>query len=239
VVIPLFNYAATILEALESVLAQTLPLLDLIVIDDASTDESRHLVQDWLARHAGRFNRTVLLRNTRNAGLGPTRNAGFDAAETPFVLLLDADNRLRPGCAAACLAALSEPGGDAGAAFAYPMIQCFGDSTEVIGTRPFLAARLVGGNYIDAMALVARWAWAAVGGYRDQRLGWEDYELWCRMAEAGVQVPEVLAEYRVHARSMLHEVTERPGNRQRLAEDLATEHPWLALLFQCSQRTND
>ena len=232
VVIPLYNYAATIVEALESVRMQSLPELDLIVVDDASADQSVALVQDWMRQHGERFNRLILLRNQHNAGLGPTRNAGFDAAETPFVLLLDADNRLRPDCATACLATLQPQAGDAGAAFAYPMIQCFGDGNEVIGTSPFLAARLAGGNYIDAMALVARWAWAAVGGYRDQRLGWEDYELWCRMAEAGmwgVQVPEVLAEYRVHGGSMLHEVTERPLNRKQVAEEMAALHPWVRL----------
>src|SRR5262249_14597468 len=142
-----------------------------------------------------------------NAGLALSRNAGIDAAETPFVFLLDADNRIRPGCCEACVQAIAVRD----AAFAYPQIQCFGDSDEVIGTPPFEPMRFAGGNYIDAMALVAKWAWVAVGGYSHLRHGWEDYDFWCGMVEHGcwgVSVPTILAEYRVHGSSMLRTTTD-------------------------------
>jgi glycosyltransferase involved in cell wall biosynthesis len=50
-----------------------------------------------------------------NSGLGTTRNTGIEAADTPFVLQLDTDNRLLPDCVAVCLSAICETG----AAFAY------------------------------------------------------------------------------------------------------------------------
>jgi glycosyltransferase involved in cell wall biosynthesis len=228
VVIPVFNYEHYVTEALDSVAAQTLALLDLVVVDDRSTDGSLGVALAWAERHAARFNRLLVLRNLVNAGLGPARNAGFAAAETPYVLPLDADNRLLPECCAGCLAAMD----GSGAAFAYPRIQCFGLSEDVIGAAPFLAMRLVGGNYIDAMALVAKWAWAAGGGYRAQRLGWEDYEFWCRLVSRGmwgVAVPVVLAEYRVHGESMLHRTTEQGQNRRRLASEMQQLHTWLSI----------
>jgi hypothetical protein len=55
VIIPLFNYAHTIVEALESVLCQTVPDVDLIVIDDRSTDRSVAVARSWLESHAQRF----------------------------------------------------------------------------------------------------------------------------------------------------------------------------------------
>jgi glycosyltransferase involved in cell wall biosynthesis/SAM-dependent methyltransferase len=229
VAIPLYNYVGYVIEALESVHAQSLQSLDLVVVDDASTDGSLAAAVDWSQRHAGRFNRVVVLRNRRNAGLGLSRNAGFDAAETPFVLPLDADNRLRPACCAVCLEVIRA----SGAAFAYPSLQRFGDSTAVMGLEPFQPMRFVSGNYIDAMAMIAKSAWAAVGGYDDIRPnGWDDYELWCSFVERGlwgVQVPQILAEYRVHARSMLRTMTDERTNKLRVIGELERRHPWLMI----------
>jgi glycosyltransferase involved in cell wall biosynthesis len=229
VVIPLYNYADYVIEALESVHAQTLISLDLVVVDDASTDASLAVTLDWVRLHAGRFNRVIISRNRRNAGLGVTRNAGFDAAETPYVLPLDADNRLRPTCCAVCLDAIR----GTGAAFAYPSLQQFGDATDMIGLEPFQPMRFVSGNYIDALALIAKSAWAEVGGYDDIPYGWEDYELWCSFVERGlwgVHVPQLLAEYRVHARSMLRTLTDERANKLRLIGELERRHSWVTVL---------
>ena len=231
VVIPLYNYAHYIQEALESVRMQTLPLLDLVVVDDGSTDASLQVTVDWATRHASRFNRIVVLRNRENAGLGRTRNAGFDAAETPFVLPLDADNRLLPDCCASLLRALD--GSRSG--FAYPRIRSFGDSNKMFGDEPFSAMRFAGGNYIDAMALVGKWAWAAVGGYEHIPHGWEDYDFWCRFVENGfwgIPVAEVLAEYRVHNQSMLRTSTDQHENKLKLIRDLNRRHDWLSIPYR-------
>jgi GT2 family glycosyltransferase/SAM-dependent methyltransferase/glycosyltransferase involved in cell wall biosynthesis len=226
VIIPLYNYIETIAEALESVAAQTLAALDLIVIDDASTDAGARVARDWMVAHRHRFGRLVLARNTENAGLGPTRNVGFALAETRYVIQLDADNRLLPDFAARLLAKAEE----SGAAFVFPLIQTFGDDDEIRGRAPYAPMRLACGNSIDAMALVRVSAWAAVGGVDNVRFGWEDYDLWCRFAERGMfgaQVPDVLAEYRVHPRSMLHTETDLEANKRRLIADLRTRHPWV------------
>ncbi|MBS0561663.1 MAG: glycosyltransferase [Proteobacteria bacterium] len=228
VAIPLHDYAGYVTEALDSVAAQTLEALDLVVVDDASTDDSLDVARDWIERNHRRFNRVLLLRNRANAGLARTRNAGFDAAETRYVLPLDADNRLLPECCARTLAAAEE----AQAAFAYPRIRYFGGMDHTIGMLPWTPARLAGGNYIDAMALVNRAAWAAVGGYAPIEHGWEDYDFWCGFAERGligVDVPEVLAEYRVHGASMLHTATDRPDNKAAVIAALEARHPWLSI----------
>lgn len=229
VVIPVYDYADYVVEALESVAAQTLHPLDLVVVDDASTDDSAAIVLDWARQHAPRFNRVQVRRHLANAGLGHARNTGFAAAETPFVLPLDADNRLAPACCARLLDALAD---GRGTAFAYPQIRSFGDGDAVFGTLPFSAPRLISGNTIDAMALVAKWAWAAAGGYDHVRFGWEDYDFWCRLVEQGLwgqAVGEVLAEYRVHRSSMIHTQTEQRANKRALVEDMERRHPWLRI----------
>ncbi len=232
VVIASYNYADFVQQALELVRLQTLEPLDLVVVDDCSTDTATmEQILDWAHTHAARFNRLLVLRHLTNAGLGATRNTGFAWAETPYVLPLDADNRLRPDCAARLLAALD--GG--GAAYAYPRLQHFGADEKITGGRRYEPQLLVGGNYIDAMALVARWAWAAAGGYyvRRDAMGWEDFSLWCRMAELGFwgeAVGEVLAEYRVHEDSMVNAITETAENKPAMVAFVEARHPWLRIL---------
>jgi glycosyltransferase involved in cell wall biosynthesis len=229
VVIPLFNYASYIIDALESVRRQTLRDLDVIVIDDASTDHSAELAVNWMRENAARFNRTLVLRNITNAGLALTRNVGFDAAETAFVLPLDADNRLRPKCCEMCLTVLRQ----SSAGFAFPSIQQFGDASWLMGVDDFLPSRFVGSNYVDAMALVGKWAWVAVGGYANIKYGWEDYDFWCHCIErgiGGVHVPEVLADYRVHRKSMLRTRTDVAGNKEQVMAILEQRHPWLRIV---------
>jgi len=226
VVVPLYNYAHHVIETLDSIKAQTLEALDLVIVDDRSTDDGLKLAEAWLAANRTRFGRALLLRNQRNSGLGPTRNAGFAAAETRFVMPFDADNILLAPCIARCLAALEE----SGAAFAYPSLQTFGAEEKIFSDLPYDPIRLRPGNYIDATALIRLAAWAAVGGYGDFRTGWEDYDFWCRMAENGlfgVHVDAVLARYRVHASSMLRTVTDRAENRRALIARMRALHPWV------------
>jgi len=228
VAIPLHNYEQFVEEALESVRAQRLEVIDLVVIDDASTDSSLDRVHEWVVVNQDRFNRVALYTNSVNAGLGQTRNALFELSASRYVLPLDADNRLRPDCATRLL----EEVASAGVAFAYGTIQEFGDACDVRSSVSFDPRRLARGNYIDAMALVAKEAWAAVGGYDSRRHGWEDFEFWCQLLERGLpglHVPETLADYRVHSASMLHTLTMVDENYERVARQFEREFPWLGL----------
>ena len=231
VVMTSYNYERHILEALDSVRAQTLETIDLAVVDDGSTDQSVPLVIEWAKRHQRRFNRIRILRTLRNAGLGGARNVVFDAAETPWLMALDSDNRLLPDACATLLQAVRDA---PRAAFAYPRLRQFGGADHVMGEAAFEPARLQTGNYIDAMALVAKWAWAAAGGYyvRRDAMGWEDFDLWLNLVELGqfgVAVPEILAEYRVHPTSMVNAITEQSGNKQEMVRFIEERHPWLRL----------
>jgi glycosyltransferase involved in cell wall biosynthesis len=226
IVIPTYNYADYVVETLQSAAAQTLQTIDLIVVDDCSTDDSVSMVLDWAEKQHERFNRISVLRHQANSGLGFTRNSGFAAAESQFVLPLDADNRLRP---TACEVLLSQIA-NSDAAFVYPHLQQFGSRQDVFSSNPYSVLRLQPGNYIDAMALIRKTSWCIAGGYDHIKLGWEDFDFWCRLAERGhygQSVPEVLADYRVHSRSMLHTITQNQENQQKLRAEFNRRHPWL------------
>jgi len=227
IVIPLHNYAELVTETLESVAAQTLGDLELVVVDDSSTDDSLDVARGWLNAHAGRFVSATLLRTVANRGLALTRNAGFAAAEAPFVFPLDADNTLEPDCLRLLLEGLEHSTASA----AHPTLQHFGEATKRKHAAAWDPARLRRGNYIDAMALIRKAAWAHAGGYvKGDFIGWEDYELWCRFVEHGfwsLAVPEAVAGYRVHRSSMLRGTTE-PA-MQRVVDAIRAAHPWLTV----------
>jgi len=227
VVVPLYNYASFLVETLNSVKKQTLDSIELVVVDDCSTDTSAKVAMDWIERNGRRFVSATLLRNAQNQGLPLTRNVGFAHAEAPFIFPLDADNTIDPRC----LWLLLERMLNSGCSAAHPTLQRFGKCSMRHAAQPWSPDRLRRGNYIDAMALIRKSAWAHVGGYtKGGFVGWEDYELWCKFVEAGLwsdPVPDAVAGYRVHGASMLDTQTNK--SKQSVVDAIRAEHPWLTV----------
>ena len=110
IIIPAFNAAHVISDAVGSAQAQSEECIEIIVVDDASTDGTAAVVEGLAARDA----RVRLLRMGCNGGPGAARNAGLDAAGGDWVALLDADDRYHPHRLRALL--------DAGAAHGAQMV---------------------------------------------------------------------------------------------------------------------
>lgn len=91
---PVHGTEATVLRAVRSVLAQTDPDFELIVIDDASPDDAHRVLADHLAAHPDP--RVRCLRNERNRGLAASRNRGLDEARGAWLAFLDSDDAYRP-----------------------------------------------------------------------------------------------------------------------------------------------
>ena len=223
----LFNYSDFIIPALESARAQELRDIDLVVVDDGSTDGGPERVLEWMQAHYERFGRCLLLQHKANDGLAGARNQTFARALTPFVFVLDADNQIYPRCLEACLAAAHTSKAEA----IYTLIEVFGPGHDgaVMGTDLWDPERLATHNYIDAMALVRKAAWMSVGGFRRMPVtGWEDYDFWLKFMESGfraVRVPEILCRYRLHGGSMLRTVTNHPKALKILQHDMQLHHP--------------
>lgn len=234
----LFNYADRITAALNSAASQRQRQLELIVVDDASTDGGTAVVEAWmqalLAAGDHPFVRLQLLRHSRNAGLAAARNTAFAAAQAPWCFVLDAGNALYPDAVAAFLA-LAEGGID-GLAVVHPLLAVEAEpgrpdeQLSLVSTAAWQQQRLLRENTVDAMALVRRYAWQAVGGYTHIEGGWQDYDFWCKLIAAGyhgVQCPRLLAVYRSHGGSMSQAVINRSW--RALSRTLQQRHPWLEL----------
>ncbi len=229
VAVPLYDHERFIIPTLDSVLAQSLAGIELTIVDDAGPGAACATAFEWLEQHGNAFSSARLLRHDRNRGSAAARNTAVNRAQTEFVFMLDSDNILFPTCLSRCLEALRS----SGAAFAYPMLEVFGEEQNVMGLGLWDPHRLAYGNYIDTLALVRREAWLAVGGATLMAVsGWNDYELWCKFAEHGywgVQVPQILARYRVHRGSHLRTITNHPANIGPLIAEMQWLHPWLRL----------
>ncbi len=225
--VSLFNYARFLSDCLDSVATQFHRTLELVVVDDLSTDgESVQVALEWMKRHFKRFTRTRLLQHHRNHGLAQARNTAFRYAVGRSVFVLDADNELYPRA----ISRLHEALQTSGAAVAYSQLEIFGDRHGVGLADVWRPDWLRHGNYIDAMALVSRRAWLDAGGYTHIEGGWEDYDFWCKLIEQGYTgafVPEMLCRYRVHGTSMLRTETARSYDAVFIAMTL--RHPWLRL----------
>jgi hypothetical protein len=205
VITALYNHADFVREALSSVAGSYDVELELIVVDDGSSDGSSAAVRAWMADHDAVS--ALLLRHPVNRGLAHARNDAIGMARGEYVFVLDADNVVYPRCLSRLQSALDD---DPGAVFAYCTLEKFTgqESVGLMNILPWQPERLRAGNYIDAMSLLRVAAVREAGGYpTDARLhGWEDYALYCQLAERGgrgIRVPEILARYRVSRHSML------------------------------------
>jgi glycosyltransferase involved in cell wall biosynthesis len=179
--------------------------VELVVTDDGSSDSSFATVSDWIERNSGVA--ATIVRHRVNRGLGAARNTAIGLARGANLLFLDADNVLYPNALQKLGPALAS---DAEAVLSYGILEMFATSGPV-GLRSYLdwdPQRFRSRNYVDALALVRRdWVQANGGFVTDPRLhGWEDYDLWCRVAAMGghgVFVPEIVARYRSSPHSML------------------------------------
>lgn len=210
VLVTLFNYRQYVERCLESVLAVTAPRggLEIVVVDDGSTDGGPDVVHQLLATAA---TPGLLVRKSINTGLADARNVGLSLARGRQVFVLDADNWIYPSCLLVLQEALDQGGAVAAYGHVARIDEQTGEALDLMSSIDWSPERLVEGPYIDAMALLDRQAVLDVGGYSTELIdhgwfGWEDYDLWLKLAQAGHScrhVPRIVAGYREHAWSML------------------------------------
>ncbi|HXN37644.1 MAG TPA: glycosyltransferase [Solirubrobacteraceae bacterium] len=184
------------LQALESAAASSYREIEVLVFDDnASSDKSVSAARGFLGDHPSLPAR--LVRQPPDQSLGHSRNALVEHARGEYLLILDATGGIYPSTVQRLVTALD---GDPQAVFSYPMVALLeGDRpVQLVSSLPWEPERLASGNWIDGIALIRRSRLLELGGYStDPRLaGWEDFDLWCRCAQAGghgVHVPQVLA----------------------------------------------
>lgn len=201
VVMPVYNAAATLLRSMRSVLEQSHVDVELLVVDDRSTDASWSLIESLTTDDP----RVVAIRLPVNGGVAAARNAGIDAARGDYLAFLDSDDWWHPRKLEAQLAQMRQ----AGARVSYCGYQRVGEDGRVLSTvRPPASVRysdMLKSNRIGN--LTGMYERSVGGDTRFQRIGHEDYVFWLQLVRrAGVAVRidhvEPLAFYLVRAGSL-------------------------------------
>jgi len=205
VIIPNYNYASYVGEAIDSVLAQDYPHVEIIVVDDGSLDDSRSVIENYSSRITAIFQ--------PNQGVCSTRNKGVAASSGEFVAFLDADDAWMPTKLSRQMERFANPDvglvhvgvshvDGAGNAIREDLE---GKEGRVANDLLLLKPVILGGG---SGVVIRRHIFDDAGGF-DTRLSTSaDWELYYRIATRCqvAFVPESLLRYRVHGSNMHHNI---------------------------------
>jgi len=217
VIMPCFNHGEFLPEAVRSVTNMGREDIELVVVDDGSTDERTRKEIDKLCEQG------IKVIRQDNKGPAAARNIGIRASQGGYLFPLDADDRLRSGWINHGIGILDS---DPGVGVVYGDAQCFGTRTDRWEVGPFDADRLLDWNFIHASALYRRPVWEQNSGYEETRLvqGLEDWDFWLGALEHGwrfAYVSEVFFDYRQGEQSM---TTRASPFKDQIREFVARKH---------------
>ena len=182
VVIPCFNHGRYLTGCVDHVRAQTWPEVEIVVVDDASTEPDTRAVLADLER-AGDVR---VIHQPVNGGPSRARNAGIDASRGRYVLPVDADNLLLPDAVERLVEQITEAGESVG--FIYPNLEYFGTRRDTFEAPPYNLYSLLFSNYCDTCSLVDRSVYeAGIRFAEDIVLGHEDWDFALQLADRWIE----------------------------------------------------
>lgn len=219
IVIPCYNYGKYVEEAVESCLNSTFQDIEILIVNDGSTDEYTLDVLNKMNKPKTRVIHQV------NKGLPAARNTGFSQARGKYILPLDADDLIEPTLLEKAYWVMEF---NSNLGFVSFWLKHFGDEDWIWMPPAFNLQKLLYENTVTVTSLVRKQAWEDAGGYNEEmRLGYEDWDFWISMAEAGwegIQIPEPLFLYRKHGRTMINASREK---HDIIVEQIRNNHPRL------------
>jgi glycosyltransferase involved in cell wall biosynthesis len=208
VVLPVYNGARYLRAAVESLLGQSLQNIEIIIINDGSTDQTQEIINELMR------DPRVRTEYQSNRGMAQARNRGIALARARYIAAHDDDDislpdRLQkqytfleqaPDCG--MIGAYMELIDEAGRVFRSPGVQTDPHTLKVVMVEP---ARLLERNhFVHGSVMMRKSACEAAGNYRDEFLLADDYDLWLRIAEKYPvgNLADVLYQYRDHPESI-------------------------------------
>lgn len=173
IIIPCYNSERTVLETIESALIQTYTNLEIIVVDDGSTDDSLYLVQKKAIDYQNLF-----IYAKDNEGLPATRNFGFTKSKGDYVVFLDSDDLLSETFVSECMKVIEQ---DPSLSMVCTQADFFERETGLCVHPEYSFKLLLMKNCFTATALINSKYFKEVGMYDHKLKFAEDWELWIRL----------------------------------------------------------
>lgn len=199
IVLPSYNGARYIEESIDSVLRQTFPDWELILVNDGSTDRTRDIMEAYAAKDG----RIRVIHNDPNQRLPRSLNIGFRQARGKYLTWTSDDNRYLPRAIEVMVQALDA---DPAAPMVSAEMECIDESGAVTGGYPVYEDHLIWAeDLVGACFMYRREALVKVGEYDPAKVYVEDYDYWLRLRVAMGEikrVPDLLYQYRRHGESL-------------------------------------
>ncbi len=196
IIIPAYNAEKYISEAMESVLNSDYENIEVIVMDDGSTDRTKQIAETFHEKDA-----RVSVFSQPNGGASSARNNAIELSKGLYILPVDADNRISENYVSQAVKVLQKN----------PEVKLVSSEAEFFGEKsgrwnfsPFSLNLLCRRNLVDNCAMYRKTDWKMAGGYCNQILGREDWDFWLSLFETGgefVRLPIVGFYYRVRSDS--------------------------------------
>lgn len=199
IVIPVHNRAGIVARTLDTVAAQTVRPLRLVIVDNNSTDDTLAAVHRWVALNAVDRSLDVTVVTETIPGAAAARNRGLAEVTTPWTMFFDSDDEMLPTHVERAVRAIERAGGEVDIV-GWDVSQQLADGRRCTGrftTRHMQRANLIHGIMSTQRYCVRTELVRAVGGWDDRTLVWDDMELGVRLLSASPSVIKVDGEHTV------------------------------------------
>lgn len=227
VIMPCFNHSAFIDEAINSVLSQTYTNIELIIVDDASTDPELRPKIIALSKKDKRIQAIFL---DHNSGPSVARNVGIEACEGTYILPLDADDCIAPTYIEKAVQIIES---DPKIGVVYCEVEFFGAMTGHWKLAAYSFPEILFANMVICSSLYRKSDWARYGGYSENmRDGLEDWDFWLNFTaenKSFIRIPENLFYYRKSNKSLSRNDAINRSKSIRLLSTIIKNHRELYL----------
>ncbi len=216
IIIPCYNHANLLREAVESVVNQTYQNWECIIVNDGSTDDTSNFANYLIQLYPQKALRLI---DKPNTGPADSRNVGVQQSSGKLILFLDADDKIHPKFLEECVEVLSAK---PNVGFVYTDVQHFGANCDLVNHGDFEPNKFLRDNQAPATSLFRKEIYEQVGGLKKvMKLGCEDWEFWISAYEKGwlgYRLPQPYLYYRQH------------GDGSSRTQKMAGERPKLDLM---------
>ncbi len=222
IIIPTFNQGDYLEDCLDSAYNQTMQAHEIIVVNDGSKDDTQQIAERYMFKEFPLIQSPVRVINQTNKGLASARNTGIMNATGDYCFFLDSDDFIEENCIERFTQEIIKTNADIYA----PSFREFGKSDREVILGHFTMDDLKVANRLGYFQCIRRSVLQEVGGYNPKMtFGWEDYDLTFELLKRNKSIgilQEILVNYRVKERSMIHEANE---HADELWRQIYKNHP--------------
>ncbi len=193
IIIPCYNQGKYVAEAINSALRQTFKDIEIVCVNDGSTDNSVEIIKSF----ENKYKNFIFLNNKENRGVIYSRNFAIKNCNGTYILPLDADDIIEPTYVEKAVKILDN---NSNIGIVYCKAKIFGNYDKYWNLKPFNKSDILYENCIFCSALFRKSDFLKIGGYNNNmKYGCEDYDLWLSFIEQGLevfQINEILFSYR-------------------------------------------